>query len=202
MNANSVDRKPIIAWPVTNAGSDASFDPTDQAEKVWLVEVANPFGLALAEDVDLNEALAQDPAKGDDLLHTYVTRTREAIQRGLSQGADGVLYRLHGASPAHCSPMQYGGHYLELDREILEEVRDAALNVIFTVGDADVYIDFVSDLPANLFAWDSAASGVTASQVRTMRSGLLAAADPEADVAWITGVPSVAQHLENRHATV
>jgi hypothetical protein len=110
------------------------------------------------------------------MLDRYVAQTRNALAAGLDAGADGVLYRLHGAREALCTPMQYGGYYLERDRELLEEIADAALNVLLVVG-GDAYLDFVCDLPAHVFAWDVEATGVTSDQIRALRVGSQASTD-------------------------
>lgn len=195
------DRLAVLAWPLADDASDAVVGSLAE-EKISLTEVLNPFGRARRAGLNLNEALYDDPEAGDALLSRFVEETRGALAEARDEGADGVLYVLEGAHPIHCSPMQYGGHYLERDRELLEAVSDAGLNVVFVVGDEGVYIDFVSDLPAHVFAWDSASSGVSVAEVRKMRSGALATNAEGADIALITGVPSVAQHLENRFAAV
>ena len=57
------------------------------------------------------------------------------------------------AVPDSTTPMQYGGHFLEIDRRLLSS--DALFNVIFVQGPSEPYAVFVSDLPAQAFAWDS-----------------------------------------------
>ncbi len=109
-----------------------------------------------------------------------------------------MLYRLHGAHPSHTSPMQYGGYYLERDREILEEITDARFNLLFIVGSEGTYIDFVSDLPAHVFAWDERASGVTLEEVRQMRTGALATTNPNADIQLISDEPDLTSYLETQ----
>lgn len=183
-----VDRRPTLVWPGHPADSDAlvvsspSLLPAAEGV-VRLVEVVNPFGRAAEEGVDLNAALDADPASGNARLDAYVEATREAIQAALTAGADGILYRLHGARAEWCSPMQYGGFYLERDRELLSEIQDATLNVLYIVGNDDVYLDFVSDLPAHVFAWDRDASGFDAAYVRTLRQGAQASSDPASEIA-------------------
>src|SRR5262245_1019234 len=83
-----------------------------------IVDVANPFGRALEQGIDLNREFEQDVDLGEHLLQRLVGDTMGAIDAALVAGADGVFYRLHGACERHCSPMQYGGLYLERDREI------------------------------------------------------------------------------------
>ncbi len=161
-----------------------------------LAEVSNPFGLALGKGIDLNKALKDDPSVGSVLLDGLVEEVRASIRMSLESGADGIFYRLHGASPRHCTPMQYGGHYLERDREILGEAQGAELNVLFIAGAEDLYIDFVSDLPAHVFAWDFDLTGLHASEVRISRDGALASSDPSSEILLIIGKERYLETLE------
>jgi hypothetical protein len=77
--------------------------------------------------------------------------------------------------------MEYGGHFLEVDRQLLSGVIDARFNALYVRGGSEPYIDFVSDLPAHAFAWDPQ-SGVTVAQVREVRQGALASTDKDADI--------------------
>jgi hypothetical protein len=200
-----VDRRPVLAWPFGDPEADAVVFHTDSGPKAiaeagdraGLVEVLNPFGLALQREILLNDLLRDTPELGDRVLEGLVGEVRDHIQVALHGGADGVLYRLHGARGLHCTPMQYGGHYLERDRELLSEITDARLNVVFVVGGDDAYLDFVSDLPAHLFAWDSKSSLIRPEQVRSMREGALCCADPEADVTLDPGTDHLSRMLES-----
>lgn len=183
------DRPVLLAWPSSGEEGDARVvtspgDVRTDEDRAVLVEVPNPFGQALARRVDLNAALMEDP--NAPVLEEMVAATREALSEALGTGADGVLYRLHGARGKWCSPMQYGGWYLERDRELLEEIADARLNVLYVVGEDDAYLDFVSDLPAHVFAWDVASTGVSAQVVRSLRNGAQASADPASEIRLVS----------------
>jgi len=78
--------------------------------------------------------------------------------------------------------MQYGGFYLERDRELLSSVPAVVTRVLLVPGGEDVFLDFVSDLPAEVFAWDSRASGFSSEYVRGMRQGLQASEDPGSEI--------------------
>lgn len=187
------DQKATLAWPCPEsatsdalivAGADAV---VADSERAVLVEVANPFGQALARDLDLNAALVADPDA--PALEEMVEATRADLRSALDAGADGVFYVLHGARGKWCSPMQYGGWYLERDRELLQEIADARLNVLFVVGEDDAYLDFVSDLPAHVFAWDSAATAQDSATVRAMRQGAQASADDRSEIRLVSPGP-------------
>lgn len=173
-----VDRQPVVAFAGTEADAVVCPDPADlpDGDAVRLVLVANPLGKALAAGIDLNVLHRHDPEKGAEALDSYVAQTRAEIERALNSGADGIVYAVCGAHEATCTPMQYGGFYLERDREILAEFQDAVFNLVFVVAKPNVqnFIDFVSDLPAHAFGWDPVASGFSVDQVRALRSGALA----------------------------
>ena len=134
--------------------------------------VMSPLGRALNRDEDILSLLTKDPTKGAERLAALEDQTREEMTSSLDGGADGVFYFLDGASPSHSTPMEYGGHFLEIDRRLLQEFAHATFNLLYVSGKSEPYIDFVSDLPAHGFAWDQA-SGITAQEVRSMRQGAL-----------------------------
>jgi hypothetical protein len=181
-----VDRKPVIAYPDRAPASDALVgrDLNDLAqlaegEPLLLAEIDSPFQ---SHGPALNDEFRTDPMVAAAKLDEVVRERRDAIARALDQGADGIFYRLHGARARYCTPMQYGGHYLERDRELLDEIQDARLNVLFLVGNDDLYLDFVSDLPAHVIAWDRDASGFTSAEVRALRNGAQASGDPDSEI--------------------
>jgi len=219
VRGGEVDRQPILGWPGEGvANSDAIVSDLSEfagvlsrtggnprpaieaSSPVLLVQVSNPFGKALENGTDLNALLAAEPEEGGKVLDHLVSETREDMISALDGGADGVIYLLHGACEEHCSPMQYGGHYLERDRELLAGASDATLNFLYVVGDRDLYLDFVSDLPAHLFGWDDRSSGVSVSEGRTIRNGAVATFDPGSDVLLTASGPSAAQILEKTPA--
>lgn len=199
-----VDRKPVINWPIWEPESDVRHynhetmpDHIEEAgETVSLVEVTNPFGLALQREIDINSLLKSDPKAGNRVLGELCDETQRDIDQAFEVGADGIIYRLYGARSRHCTPMQYGGYYLERDRELLEGVKDALFNMIFVVGDEDVYLDFVSDLPAHAFGWDAESSQIPIKEVRDMRSGALVCDDPAADIRLEPGTDFLSRTLE------
>lgn len=199
-----VDRKPVINWPIWDPNSDVRHynhetipDHIEEAsDLVSLVEITNPFGLALQRELDINALLKEDPKEGNRLLGELCDEAQRDIDQAFEIGADGIIYRLYGARSRHCTPMQYGGFYLERDRELLEGVKDALFNMVFVVGDEDVYLDFVSDLPAHAFGWDQKSSQIPLSDVRDMRTGALVCDDPEADIRLDPGTDFLSRTLE------
>jgi hypothetical protein len=178
---SAVDRKPVICWPEPCVESDATIGP-GSPDQIRLAQVINPFGQALKHGVEVWDTLAEEPRRGEKILDGLVDMTRAEIQAAFDHGADGIVYLLYGARGLHTTPMEYGGHYLERDRELLAEVQDATFNMIFVVGEDDAYLDFVSDLPGHAFAWDAVATQVSVNDLRAMRPGALAANSPEADI--------------------
>lgn len=139
-----------------------------------LFELMNPFGHALQDEINLNALIQADPSEAHTLHSKYVKDVADSMEWALGSGCDGVFYRVIGAAPEWSTPMQYGGHYLERDRELLESISEARFNTLYVEGGEGVYLDFVSDLPASAFAWDETASGVSFQEVRKLRDGALA----------------------------
>jgi hypothetical protein len=201
----AVDRKPTVHWPYWSEDSDVRHYSSDtlpdhierDGDDVVLVEVTNPFGIAMQKSIDLNFILKDDPKSGNRILGELADETRRSIDRSFEAGADGVIYRLYGARARHCTPMQYGGHYLELDRELLDHAKGALMNLLFVVGEDDVYLDFVSDLPAEAFGWDSAESKISAEDVRLIRAGALFSEDTDSDILLTASTSFLSKVLES-----
>lgn len=134
------------------------------------------------------DALRQDPAGADATLAQLEQETRQAIAAAVTAGASGILYWIEGASPTDFTPMQYGGLFLELDREILADTRAKVEVVVFVADTDEAYIDFVSDLPADLFGWAGATP--EPAEIRALRPGRLLADHPTADVRLVGSVPA------------
>jgi uroporphyrinogen-III decarboxylase len=191
-----VDQRPVICWPNACDDSDAIVDAQTSDDKIRLATPLNPFGLGLKIGAGVDQKLAEDPAAGEKVLDQLVDQTKQSIRASFDKGADGILYLLYGARGLHTSPMEYGGHFLERDREILAEIEDSTFNMIFVVGEDDAYLDFVSDLPAHAFAWDSQATGTSSKEMRAMREGALATNSPGADIELRFGADGLAAELE------
>ncbi|MCB0825468.1 MAG: hypothetical protein KDC26_04715 [Armatimonadetes bacterium] len=180
-----VDRTPVI-------GEDALIVELGQVREALaanedvaiLARVPSPLARAKSEGNDLYSELESNPASGEKQLDEYAVATRMDAADAIGQGADGICYVIDGAYPSYSTPMQYGGHFLELDREILGEFAQARLNMIYVAGKDSPYLDFTSDLPGHLFAWDST-SGVEPVEVKQMRDSALACDHPEANVRFI-----------------
>lgn len=198
------DRKPVICWPTSCPDSDGTFLEcadlaalsTAEPARLRLAKVLNPFGRALKLEVPLDDELAEDPAKGERTLDSLVAKTKQEMESALQMGADGIFYMLYGARGLHTTPMEYGGHYLERDRELLAGIENATFNMIFVVGENDAYLDFVSDLPAHAFGWDCLATGVDVNAMRQMRPCGLATNSPDADIELRFGTETLAANLE------
>lgn len=186
-----VDQQPVISWPDPSADADAVIvKPSEVAEaleqnqdKAVLAEVLNPFGRAIQFRLPLSTLLREEPDAGQAELEQLVSVTKTDIEQAILAGADGIFYRLKGAEPAFSTPMEYGGFYLERDRELLQEVEEARLNVLYVEGGPETYLDFVSDLPAHVFAFGSAEQSIDS--IRQMRQGALAGPDPACEITFI-----------------
>lgn len=193
-----VDPKPTIAWPNDNKDADVRVYPAGQfpvdPSVVGLAIVPNLFRRfqLLGEDPI---ALMKDNADPTaEAINEAEVLSRMEAQNALSNGAIGVLYELHGADTSQCTPMEYGGLFLEKDRAFLESIASAPCNMIYVNG-KEPYLDFVSDLPAKVFGWDAKGSGKSVAEVRKIRSGLLAADDTDADI-LVSSTGSITESLE------
>ena len=115
----------------------------------------------------------------------------ECIEASLSDiatakvnGADGILFVVCGANEKRCSPMQYGGLYLERDREVLLEASKWAFVISFVVGAESTYLDIVSDLPSDVLGWSVEATNYSLAEMKFMRSGPTCTSDPNSEWTW------------------
>lgn len=70
--------------------------------------------------------------------------------RSETEGAEAVLYHVASASPRTCSPMEYGGKYLEADRTLLSEL---AVPSVLLVSSEGAYLDVLAAMPCTVIAW-------------------------------------------------
>ncbi len=201
----TVGSKPSMMWPGTPenqaeiwvgtlADSESAGD-----ERVRLIEVTSPFGRGLQRRLDLNAALRQDPQAGSALLDQLTEEAAKEIDSALRSASDGVLYVVYGAEPAHCSPMQYGGYYLDRDLELIHLAAGGSVSAVLVMAGECVYLDFLSEAPAVIFAWDSARSGIGSAQVRQMRAGVQASADPASEVRLVSPGPQTSMNVPKEH---
>ena len=182
------DQTPVIVWPAGEYHSDAAIVKINRlgnagaSPRAVFAEILNPFGRALNAKTDLNAVLHEDPGQGEKLLNDYISESEREIDFALQSGVDGIFYRLQGADPKHSTPMQYGGHYLEIDRSLLERARAGKqLNALFLDCGPDMYFDCLTDLPAEILAWEKNDS-VRLEDIRSLRKGALATGEAEADI--------------------
>ena len=91
--------------------------------------------------------------------------------------------------------MQYGGLFLEWDRDILSEANHGLFVALYIKGGEETYLDFVSDLEADLFVWNRDATRVSVATMRQIRFGALACDDPAADVLWLLDDDFISQPM-------
>lgn len=197
-----VDRKPLITMRENCPEADGIVRPwcvegVEGQAQLWAVD--SPFARAIKEGFDLNDALQSDPVSGEQALNGYADEARREMSTALDGGADGIFYRLDGAYPDASTPMEYGGHYLEVDRLLLSEVQEARFNLVWIEGDRELYLDFVSDLPAHALGWSMQATGVNAEDLRSMRKGAIAGDGADADIFVFDTADAARQCLEARN---
>jgi len=143
-----------------------------------MIRIDGLFARAEALAVDLIDLLETDPDRGQLVLDGLVEETRKDL--GTAQFP--LIYRLSGPEPAKATPMQYGGFFLERDRELLERTKTKGEVWLYIDAGSDAYLDFVSDLPADVFAWDAQKTGFPLSEMRKLRTGTLCTNEPGADL--------------------
>ncbi len=181
VSGKPVDRKPVIAWPGSGDSDIHVGIPGPKDERLCLIEVPNPCGQAILGQSNLSGILRESLMEGSAALEDATRQVHHAIEKSRELGADGIIYEIFGADPSYSTPMEYGGHFLEVDREILSSY-ERRFRMIFLVGGEEAFLDFVCDLPGEIFAWDVKGTGISVAEMRKMRKGILAAADPEADI--------------------
>jgi hypothetical protein len=117
---------------------------------------------------DFLELLQTDPENGNAEL----ARLAEVVRTEFDGSRPPWIYRLTGPEPAKATPMQYGGFFLEKDREFLQSAKSRGKLWIFVDAGPGAYLDFVSDLPADGFAWDAEATGFPVSEMRKLRPSI------------------------------
>lgn len=191
LTGQQLEERPSIVWSsspghyadvVTTARVELRHALKTHPDQLVLVEVTSPLGLALRRDIDLIGLLSSDPSFGEIKLEELKTEVSWAIVESLEEGAHGIFYRLDGAYPGVCTPMQYGGHFLEVDRELLSMAEGAQFNLVYIEGEGEIYFDFVADLPCNAFSWSSAHNEINIHQARTMTPAKIALDHEEADI--------------------
>ncbi len=181
--------------PTIGYGSAFDLAVCDAPRKsLSLREVLSPLGLAI--DQRPTPAIPFSTEELEAALPACVEATREQIRGSAATGFKGIFYRLQGAEPAHVTPMQYGGLVLEADRELLTEAVNLGITVLSIDGGAECYLDVVSDLPAQIFAWDSVTTATPDSEIRELRAGYTASADPASDFGFSGMTPPPTQKDE------
>ena len=175
-------------------------DEVGASPRCVLAEILSPFSRAIQNGLNLNALYKKSPESADAELNEMIRLVEREIAIVLESKADGIFYRLACAEPEFATPMEYGGHYLEVDRALLGQAAGARMTVLCVEGGPEVYLDFVSDLPAKVFAWNLDRTGFTVDDVRKMRPGALATGSPKADVLFGSSYPlvkSLAQAAES-----
>lgn len=205
----SVDPKVAMVWSaspghqadiVTSILVELPHALKTHPEQLVLLEVLSPFGVAQRRDIDLNSILAEDPELGQEKLEAIKEEVAGNILKGLDAGAHGVLYRLDGAYPRANTPMQYGGYYLELDRELLALAEGCTFNCVNVEGEGEIYFDFVSDLPTHAFSWSTVHNHISLDGARKMTPTRLALGLEDADIHLARNFDEI-ERLRERLAT-
>lgn len=202
LRGGDLDRPAMVLWGEGVADAlvlPANAFPATPADHAQLARVASPFLRAREEGVDLNAIVSEDPSTTE--VDRFAEATRSEMHVALENGADGIFYHLDGPRSSQCTPMQYGGLYLELDRDLLQEVREARAVLVWVEGEEELYLDALSDLPAHAMGWHFAASGFSAAQFKALRPGPTFGFDSTADIRLTRSADDAARFLQQEQVT-
>ncbi len=113
------------------------------------------------------EHLQQSPESvqvGLAILHVNLVAYAKAVIRV----CDGVYYALSGASSDAMPRALYERYLLPLDRELLNAVADAPLNVLHLHGYGELYADLWAQPPAAIVCWSDRACTLSLAQGRQL----------------------------------
>ena len=143
-----------------------------------MIYIDGPFRRAEKAGIPIVDLFEKDIASGDDTLAEMISETHKEI----FEATEPIFYVLSGPEPAKTTPMQYGGHFLERDRELLEFANERGEVWLYVDAGPGAYMDFVSDLPAAVFAWDAVKTGFPLLEMRKLRTSKLCTNEPGADL--------------------
>ena len=194
ITGGTLDRKPIIVWS-QSPGHDADcvavgYESLRHAldthpNQLVLAQVYSPIGRATRTSVPLLRIFEDNPLEGDKLLSEIALEAGNVIDLALEMGAAGIFYRLDGAYQSLMTPMQYGGHFLEHDRALLERAKGAEFNLLQIEGEEPIYFDAVSDLPAHAVTWNRHLTGLDIETARAAWPKAIALDQIEADMIFV-----------------
>lgn len=148
-------------------------------QQVFELEVIpNPLLASMGNPENLNQLIQNDPESGNEALDRTSERILQKIEASKS---DGIFYCLEGARPSVCTPMEFGGRFLERDREILKVAQDKFPTFLWVMGSETLYLDFVSDLPFDALGWDVQHSGFSTKQLLELRETLTFSTEDSGD---------------------
>lgn len=192
LDGRPVDQRPRIslghasntcdAWAVPLADLDKHVNE-EQTYGIFAL-IDSPITKSIERNMDVFQTLQKDPHAGNQILQSLVEETEREVRIALDSGVFGILYRIEGAHPNFCTPMQYGGHFLELDRQILETAQRATCSAIWIEGGPDAYLDSVTDLPTTILGFRSGSGDLN--WIRQVRKGLIAMDGHEGDIEIVT----------------
>lgn len=164
---------------------------TGEAGVRILAEVKSPF----ARLEGIYETLEANPQTGDALISEAVASTKTDLTKAVSSGVDGIFYVLAGANPTDSTPMQYGGHFLEVDRDLLTVASESLPTAIYLQG-ADVYFDFVCDLPGDAMGWNASKNEIDLQSAKAICSKPFFTQESHADIEFVPAQPAWAKPQE------
>jgi uroporphyrinogen decarboxylase len=121
----------------------------------------------------LREHLAADP----DAVMTGVRAIADSLaayaRACVETSCDGIYFAVSGASAEGLSREEYARWFLPLDKQVLETVKSAPVNIVHLHGYKDLHFAELHDLPAAAVCWSDRAAGPSLVEARKIHAGCL-----------------------------
>jgi uroporphyrinogen decarboxylase len=121
----------------------------------------------------LREHLASDPESVMTGVRAIADSLAAYARACVETSCDGIYYAISGASGEGISRDEYARWFLPLDRQVLEAVRTASLNIAHLHGYKDLHFKELIGLPMAAACWSDRAGGPSLTEARKIYSGCL-----------------------------
>jgi uroporphyrinogen decarboxylase len=147
-----------------------------QGSALFVETIFNPWNVAekLSSPEAVQRLKTEQPQRLLDALAVIAKAEAMHARRAMNAGAAGVFLAIANAQPQILSRDDYARFSAPFDRQILEAVRDAPVNVLHLHGDA-VYLDaFYTGWPAAVINYSRHGTKVGIDAVRQAYAGVIA----------------------------
>jgi uroporphyrinogen decarboxylase len=171
-----------------------------QGSALFVETIFNPWNVAekLSSPEAVQKLKAEQPQRLLDALTVIAKAEAAHARRAMNAGASGIFLAVANAQPRILSRDDYARFSAPFDRQILDAVRDAPLNVLHLHGDA-VYLDaFYDGWPASVINYSRHGTRVGVDAVRKAYGGVIAGGIDETNYRTLDAATLKAQAGEAR----